>query len=133
MLAALDVIKTAIVRKEAEKPKHAQDKKAAQTVEQVMGWINENYAQKITLNGLAERFFISPFYLEKKFKESTGYSVNQYVIDRRMGEAQRLLIFENTSIKEIAISVGYSNLQYFYATFKKYTGKSPVIFRHLYR
>ena len=133
MLAALEVIQRRIEKKQADRPRPPQDKKAARTMADVMAWINENYAQRITLEGLAERFFISPFYLEKKFKESTGYTINQYVIDRRMGEAQRLLIFEDMSIKEIALAVGYGNLQYFYATFKKYAGKAPLAFREEYQ
>ena len=107
--------------------------KAAQAVAEVVDWIDRNYAGKVTLDRLAEQFFISPFYLEKKFRERTGYSINQYVIERRMGEAQRLLIFEDMRIKEVALAVGYSNLQYFYATFKKYAGKSPRAFRAEYR
>ena len=133
MLTALEVIGERIARRREQLPQLPQDERAARTVAQVMAWINENYARKITLDGLAERFFISPFYLEKKFKERTGYSINRYVVDRRMGEAQRLLIFENSSIKEVALAVGYDNLQYFYATFKKYAGKTPSDFRAAYR
>ncbi len=133
MLAALDVICLRIARTPADRRAAGDDPRIMQTVSAVTAWINGHYPEKITLAGLAERFFVSPYYLEKKFKESTGFSINQYVIDRRMGEAQRLLIFETAGIKEIALAVGYENLQYFYATFKKYTGVTPLDFRRRFQ
>ncbi len=132
-LAALDLICMRISRTPADRRPSKADPRIMQTVSAVTAWINEHYPEKITLNGLAERFFVSPYYLEKKFKESTGFSINQYVIDRRMGEAQRLLIFDQAGIKEIALAVGYENLQYFYATFRKYTGVTPLDFRMRFR
>ena len=133
LLPALEMIKNRIEKLENSQSHSQPDAKAAQAVSDAAEWLDGNYMQKITLELLAERFFISPYYLERKFKEYTGYSINQYVIDRRMGEAQRMLIFEEKPIKEIALSVGYDNLQYFYATFKKYAGKTPADFRAEYR
>lgn len=133
LLTALEIVKKKVDDLEKSQTKAIPDAKTAQAVSEAAEWIDGNYMQKITLDGLAERFFISPYYLEKRFKEYTGYSINQYVIDRRMGEAQRMLIFEEKPIKEIALSVGYDNLQYFYATFKKYAGKTPADFRAEYR
>jgi AraC-like DNA-binding protein len=49
-----------------------------------------------------------------------------------MGEAEKLMIFDDVSIKDIAEKCGYSNLQYFYATFKKFTGYTPAEFKRLY-
>lgn len=69
----------------------------------------------------------------KMIQKYTGYSISQYVIERRMGEAQRMLIFEDISIKEIALAVGYENIQYFYAAFKKSTGVKPLEFRNQFR
>ena len=133
VLAALDLICMRISRTPADRRSSKADPRIMRTVSDVIAWINEHYPEKITLNGLAERFFVSPYYLEKKFKESTGFSINQYVIDRRMGEAQRLLIFDPAGIKEIALAVGYENLQYFYATFRKYTGATPLDFRRRFQ
>ena len=133
VLAALDLICMRISRTPADRRSSKADPRIMRTVSDVIAWINEHYPEKITLNGQAERFFVSPYYLEKKFKESTGFSINQYVIDRRMGEAQRLLIFDPAGIKEIALAVGYENLQYFYATFRKYTGATPLDFRRRFQ
>lgn len=133
METILGIIEELITCRQKPNAKGMPDRRASETVAHVANWLNEHYMQKIALNELAEMFYISPYYLDRKFKACIGYSINQYIIDRRMGEAQRMLIFEEKSIKEIALAVGYSNLQYFYATFKKYTGKSPSVFRTEFR
>ncbi len=101
-------------------------------VEGVIRYLNNNYYQKISLRDLSARFFISPYYLERKFRETTGYTIGQYVTGRRMGEAQRLLAFENLSIKEVAAKCGYERIQYFYTVFKKNAGITPDEFRRKY-
>ncbi|MCR5606053.1 MAG: AraC family transcriptional regulator [Treponema sp.] len=99
----------------------------------VLRYIEENYALDLSLNSLAEEFVISPFYLSRKFKAETGFTINQYIISCRMGEAERLLIFSDTPIKAIAISCGYESLSYFYTTFKRYTGCTPQEYQNKYR
>jgi len=99
----------------------------------VLRYIEKNYASNLSINSLAKEFFISPFYLSKKFKAETGFTINQYIISCRMGEAERLLIFSDTPIKDIAISCGYDNLPYFYTTFKKYAGCTPQEYQIKYR
>lgn len=133
MLGALEIIHDIVQKEDNAKKSKAGDTKSAHAVKEAVNWINQNYNTKITLNMLAEKFYISPFYLERRFKEYTGYSISQYVIERRMGEAQRMLIFEDISIKEIALAVGYENIQYFYAAFKKSTGVTPLEFRNQFR
>ena len=131
--AALGIIQDLIPARPEERAKTKRGDSAAETVARVADWLNGHYMQKITLSNLADQFYISPYYLDRKFKSIVGYSISQYVIDRRMGEAQRQLIFENASIKEIALAVGYENLQYFYATFKKSTGVTPQTFRERFQ
>lgn len=101
-------------------------------VKPVLRFIEENFATDISIEKLSQKFFISPFYLSKKFKAETGYTINQYIIGCRMGEAQRLLIFSNAQIKDIAVSVGYENLPYFYSSFKKYVGCTPRDYKMKY-
>lgn len=98
----------------------------------ILHFIEKNYASNITIESLAKEFFISPFYLSKIFKAETGFTINQYIIGCRMGEAERLLIFSDAQIKDIAITVGYENLPYFYTTFKKYAGCTPNDYKAKY-
>lgn len=102
------------------------------SINPVREYIEKNYALNLSIDSLAKEFFISPFYLSKKFKAETGFTINQYILGCRMGEAERLLIFSDLSIKDIAITVGYKNLPYFYTTFKKYAGCTPLDFKKKY-
>ncbi len=52
-----------------------------------------------------------------------------YIVRRRIGEAQLLLVFTKKSITEIASEVGFDNLSHFNVQFKKYVGLSPLAYR----
>jgi AraC-like DNA-binding protein/mannose-6-phosphate isomerase-like protein (cupin superfamily) len=112
-------------------PKRTSSSKPASShvVMQLIQYLNENFEKKLKLEDLEKQFYFSNYYLERKFKEETGYSIIQYLINRRIGEAQRLLAFEDSSTKEIAEQCGFTNLQYFYTVFKKHTGHTPAEFR----
>lgn len=101
-------------------------------IQQLVQYLNENFDKELKLADLEKRFYFSSYYLERKFKEETGYSILQYLINRRIGEAERLLAFENSPAKEIAKQCGFTNLQYFYTVFKKHTGYTPTEFRARY-
>jgi AraC-like DNA-binding protein len=66
------------------------------------------------------------------FKESTGFSPIQYIIRRRIGEAQSLLINTNESVTNISGIVGYDNTSYFTTLFSKTVGMSPKKYRQLW-
>ena len=71
----------------------------------------------------------SQYYISHIFKEYFNLTISQYIANRRIGEAQRLLTDTALPIKEIAHIVGYENLTHFYAMFKKIKGLFPGIFR----
>jgi AraC-like DNA-binding protein len=111
----------------------AELKQHSELVERVLRYIDQHFNEAISLDVVAKTFFISPSYLSHKFKEEVGVTVNQYILNRKMGEAQMRLAFQDTPIKEIAVDCGYSSLQYFYPVFKKAVGTTPREFRDNYR
>jgi len=92
--------------------------------------INANFAEPLTLQSVAERFFISPHYLSRMFKEKTGFPLTQYVNLARVKEAQRLLRETDMKIIDIAEFVGFDNFSHFGKTFKKIIGTSPRSYRN---
>ncbi len=100
---------------------------------QIKRYLDEHYRENLKIPDLAARFYVSEGYLSRRFKEHTGYTVNDYILSKRMGQAQKMLLFEDRSIKEIALSVGYEDLQYFYHVFRKYSRCTPAQFREQYR
>ncbi|MDU8925261.1 AraC family transcriptional regulator [Pasteurellaceae bacterium LIM206] len=98
-------------------------------IEQVRHYIDLHYAEDITLNSLARRFHINSYYLAHLFKRQTAFSPIQYLIRRRIGEAQSMLINTDHSIGYIATAVGYDNTNYFSRLFTRMIDISPSQYR----
>ena len=88
--------------------------------------------EPITLQTMGESLRVSPYYLSHVFKQMSGYSPMQYLLRRRIGEAQTLLITTDLSITRIAEMVGYDTQSYFNLQFTKNVGMSPGKFRQNY-
>jgi len=97
--------------------------------EQLIKYIDDNYAAPLTLNMLAQKFNFSPKYISNMIKNKVGYSFIEYLMNLRIKRAVELLTKTDMSIKEIALSVGYDDQQYFHRIFKKKTGKTPAQYR----
>lgn len=91
--------------------------------------LDEHYAEKITLDDLAKRFFINKFYLSKIFKETYGTTVNNYLISKRITRAKQLLRFTDMTVDEIGVAVGMGDANYFSRMFRKVEGSSPSEYR----
>ncbi|WP_295632888.1 AraC family transcriptional regulator [uncultured Mitsuokella sp.] len=107
-------------------PPRPQEKTLGLTVK---SYIDAHYREEITLNSIASELNFNPYYLAHAFKEHIGYSPMQYIIRRRIGEAQNLLIGTDRSITDIALSCGYNNSNYFQSVFKNIVGMTPGQYR----
>ena len=87
--------------------------------QRIKEYIDKNYAEPITLQSMGEALNISPYYLSHVFKEMSGYSPMQYLLRRRIGEAQTLLISTDLPVTTIAGMVGYDTQSYFNLQFSK--------------
>ena len=72
---------------------------------------------------------MSTSYLAHPFKDATGYSPGQYMIWRRIGEAQTLLCITKYPVTQVATMVGYDNTNYFSSLFKKMVEMKPKEYR----
>lgn len=90
----------------------------------VLRYINQHYTEQITLDFLCEKFFISKFYLSRSFKQITGKSVYQYILEKRMYMARQLLIYGEKPTDIYALC-GFRQYSNFYRAFKKYYQMSP--------
>ncbi|NEW05702.1 AraC family transcriptional regulator [Paenibacillus sp. SYP-B3998] len=100
-------------------------------VAQTLRYINEHYMDPITLEQLAQVLNYSSKNLSKVFKKQTGYSLIDYVIQVRIHKAKDLLKRTDSTIQEIAESIGYSDRLYFTRIFKKHAGVSPGSFKEI--
>lgn len=94
-------------------------------VDRLTAYISLQYDKPISLKTLSEYFGLSAAYLGKIFKEQTGDSFSHYLNTFRVEKAKVLLQTTEMKAKDVAEAVGYADGSYFYATFKKITGKSP--------
>lgn len=118
---------------DSENPMHTQAalKKSNKynTVYTIADYISEYYYEPITLEYLADKFFLSKFYLSRIFKEISGHGVNEYVNIFRVKQAKRLLEETDLSVTEISHKVGYASVTYFEKVFKIYMTLSPLKYR----
>jgi len=98
-------------------------------ISEVVRYINGHYAQDLSLPLLAERFFVSPYYLSRFFKEATGFSFVEYVNSVRIKEAKKLLEQSTLKVGLIARKVGFGSVTHFGRVFKSVTGHAPLFYR----
>lgn len=98
--------------------------------EVVLNYIEENYKNPISLDNLSSLMNISTMYFSNYFKEVFHISPKQYILNKRLNEAQRLLLESEMSIKEIAYATGFQNESYFSEYFSAKIGISALKFRN---
>ncbi len=96
---------------------------------EIMNYIQANYID-ITLDDLAEKFYLSKPYISKYIKEKSGLTFGELVKKIRMKKAKALLKSSNMTVENIALSVGYQNVEHFNRMFKKAYNTTPMQFRN---
>ena len=98
-------------------------------IQSIIQYINMDYNKDISLKTLSFKFDISTAYLGQLIKKESGIMFTDYLNNIRITEAKELMIKTSLKSNEIAIRVGYTNSNYFYRVFKKYTGEYPSDFK----
>lgn len=100
---------------------------------EILGQIAEdirmNYRENLTLKDLGKKYFINSAYLGQTFKKQYGESFKDYLNRVRIEEAEKLLLYSDKKIYEIAEEVGYKDLDYFINKFIALKGCTPAKFR----
>jgi len=95
--------------------------------------MNENFHLPLSLESISKIFFISPCYLSRIFKSSTGSTFIEYLNNIRIEEAQHLLLESNDKVTTIAEKIGFGSASHFGRVFKSITNLSPLAYRKLHR
>jgi two-component system, response regulator YesN len=104
-----------------------EEKNNIQKIEQ---FLRENYQHDITLQEIADQFFLNKEYISRKFKQEFQETLTDYLTKIRIEKAKDLLGKPNMKIYEIAYQVGYQNEKYFSKVFKKQEGATPNEYRN---
>lgn len=103
------------------------DKKAYSSdtqVEQLLKYINRNLSENLSIDQLAERFFLSKYHMMRKFKNETGYTIHNYITSKRLLMA-RSLISQGIPVMKAALASGFRDYTTFVRAYKKQFGKAP--------
>lgn len=98
-------------------------------VYQAADYISDHFQEPISLDALAEQFYISKYYLSRSFREVTGFGISEYINILRVQRAQNLLQTTALSISEIASRTGFESITYFERVFKRYQRITPAQYR----
>lgn len=90
----------------------------------ILDYIDANLEKELTIEVLGEIFFINKYYLSKLFKKVTGSKLHEYIVNKRIAKAKKLLC-NGYNVTEAAEMTGFNNYCSFIKTFKKIVGTSP--------
>lgn len=94
-------------------------------VQEIQLFIDRNFSEQISLESIAQQFFISKEHLSRIFKAYAGENMTDYILRKRMERARKLILEDGASIRDAAELSGYSDIPYFYRVFKKHFGITP--------
>jgi AraC family transcriptional regulator len=95
------------------------------TLRNVLGYIEENLAQPLTLADLATQASLSEYHFARMFRQSVQMAPHQYVMQRRMEKARDLVQFTQLPLTEIALACGFSSASHFSNRFRSVMGITP--------
>ncbi len=102
---------------------------AAWQKKRISSYIEEHFAEDISLHTLAEIAGLSPFHFSRAFKESFGVPPHRHHVITRIERAKALLAKPGTSVTEAGLRTGFSETSAFSATFRKIALQSPSQYR----
>lgn len=98
-------------------------------IQEILRYINDNISENLTIEHLAENFFLSESYICRIFKLSTGTTINKYVTARRISMA-KVMLSNGISINDVCTKCGFNDYSNFLKSFKKAVGISPKKYSH---
>jgi YesN/AraC family two-component response regulator len=101
-------------------------------IDDVMAYVNERFRdENLNISMIGDAFGLTPSYVSKLFKEHTGESLLDYINKKRLAEAKALLTRQKHTVGEVAVLVGYGDVNTFYRIFKKFEGVTPGRYKEI--
>lgn len=111
---------------------HAPETSGDPRIAAVLTYINENLAEELHIDEIAALCHLSKYHLCRLFRENTGLTIMQYVLEQRLAMARELLLHADLPISQVAMQTGFSSFSYFCHAFQKKEQISPTQFRKRY-
>lgn len=100
-----------------------------QMISRIKQYIDQHLDEELSEKDLAEQLYVTSSHFSRLFKQEEGIGCREYIIARRLERAKNLLSSSDLRVGSIAAAVGYKDVNYFSASFKKYTGQAPGEYR----
>ena len=110
-------------------PKEVSSTNYATIAEEVITYINEHFREPVSVKELADFAGLSQYHFIRIFKQETGFTPHEYIINIRMTTAKYLLKNSNLTIKDICFDCGFSGESVFCSAFKRHQGMTPAQYR----
>ena len=108
----------------SNKDRDIEDIQYDKTIEGVLNYINSNLSNNLSIDTIASEFYISKYYLMRKFKKQIGSSIHNYIVQKRLFLAKSL-IAEGLSMNSVCSGCGFNDYSSFVRAFKKVYGVYP--------
>jgi AraC-like DNA-binding protein len=95
----------------------------------VANYIQHHMSETISAEEIAAELFLSRPYLSKKFREETGETLTDFILEEKTEEAKRLLRYSDKTAAAVGAFLGFSSTAHFSRVFKKYAGLTPREYR----
>ena len=100
-----------------------------ESIREAISYIEDNITKDLSIEEIADRVNISPFYFQKGFGMLCGYSLSEYIKRRRLSLAGSDVLSTNEKIIDIAIKYGYDSPDSFTKAFTRFHGVTPSAVR----
>lgn len=104
----------------------------ALNVQQLKDYVDAHYTERLSLDSLAKKYYVSKYYMLRLFKEQFGTTVSDYILHCRINKAKQLLRFTDKTTETIGEEVGLGGANYLARMFKKVEGVSPSDYRRMW-
>lgn len=97
--------------------------------DKIASHIDRNFRGNVSPSSIGKAFHLNSAYLCRVFKAKYGMPIGEYITEKRISEAKRLLVSSDISVSSVAVNVGIPDVNYFCRVFKKKTGQSAEEYR----
>lgn len=111
---------------------NGQNSHTDEEIKKAQNIIENNFHERLTIEGLSSKLALSRRSLERRFKKATNNTVNEYIQRVKIEAAKKSFETSRKNITEVMLDVGYSDTKAFRGMFKKLTGMTPFDYRNKY-
>lgn len=98
-------------------------------VKEICNYVQEHFSEPVNIAQMADALFMSRTRMSIKFKEETGQTLTEFIMNRKIDEAKNLLRYTDKTIVAISNYLGFSSQSHFSRAFLKYAGETPIKYR----